>query len=162
MKNLTYKMTATMALAAGLLLNGCTDFSDDSSDTIDFFDGGSAGSSSLKVEKSESGFLVTWERSSGGYGEVIYTDDLDKTRGSGYPLTSNFGGTYTMPCTYASEDSQKVYYDCEPSNVSYHKYVTLVKGQTYYWLVSEGLDHQHGEVEAIMEYNDGSLTIRSY
>jgi hypothetical protein len=148
----------TGVLAAGvLLLSGCTDLVD----AIDEGYGGSggAGSSSISVSKTIGGFVVTWEKPSDGYSEVIYTDDLSLERGRGYPLTANFAGSYRMPCEISTQDEYEMRLRCFPSNVSYTKSVRLTKGVNYMWLVSEGLDHVHGEVEATMLYDGNSLII---
>lgn len=176
MKN---SIITTMALAAAVLLfSGCTggtDIKESNYGPIRTADGGdhissgsgagtdmtdySAASSALRVEKSTTGFIVTWKKENSGYSEVIYTDDLDRVRGRGYPLTSNSKGTFTMPCELSSEDDYEVRYRCYPSNVTYTKRVKLQKGVQYYWLVSDGFDHRHGEVEASMQYVDGQLVI---
>lgn len=169
--------TATLA-AAVLLFSGCTggtDIKESNYEPIRTADGGeyvspgsglgtemtdySAASSALRIEKTAAGFTVTWKKENSGYSEVIYTDELDKERGNGYPLTSNTKGTFTMPCEMSSEDAYEVRYRCYPSNVTYSKRVKLQKGVEYYWLVSDGVEHQHGEVEASMQYVDGQLVI---
>ena len=162
----TTKVTTAMALLAGLLLNGCGAGSSSNSD-YDFLDGMGTGNpgvsnSTVSVKPKSDGFVVTWKRKKGGYGEVIYTDDLEKKRGNGYPLTSNSSGTFTLTCNFSSEGYDSVYYRCKPSNVSYTKSLSLRKGVTYYWLASEGLNHEHGEVAAVMEYNDGKLSIQKH
>lgn len=173
MKN---SMITTTVLAAGVLLfNGCTggtDIKEGNYEPIRTADGGShvssgsgegtdysVASSALKVKKTTKGFTVTWKKENSGYSEVIYSDDLDRTRGRGYPLTSNSKGTFTMPCELSSEDDYEVRYRCYPSNVTYTKRVRLQKGVQYFWLVSDGFDHVHGEVETSMQYVDGQLII---
>ena len=106
------------------------------------------------------GFLVFWTKKAGSYGEVIYTDSTSKSRGNGYPLTANYTGTYTMPCTMTSSNSSSASFSCKPSNVSFSRGVTLKTGVQYKWLVNYGFDHEKGEVEAIMEYHgDGTITV---
>jgi hypothetical protein len=103
--------------------------------------------------------VLTWEKPSDGYAEVIYTDDLSLVRGRGYPLTANYAGSYRMPCEITTQDNYEMSLTCSPSNVTYTKHVRLTKGVSYMWLVSEGLDHVHGEVEATMLYDGSSLII---
>jgi hypothetical protein len=117
---------------------------------------------SLKVipANGNTGFAVFWTKRAGSYGEVIYTDDLSKPRGNGYPLTANYTGVYIMPCTMRYRDAQGASFSCRPSNVSYSKTVRLETGKEYKWLVNYGFDHTHGEVEATMQYNgDGTITV---
>jgi hypothetical protein len=90
---------------------------------------------------------------------VIYTDDLSKTRGNGYPLTSNNSGDYTLTCNQTSADNTQISFSCKPSNVTYNNKVSFDAGVEYKWLVSEGINHEHQEVEFTMTYQDGELII---
>jgi hypothetical protein len=162
-------ITASVLLLGSVLFSGCSmsDYGEEDvgSSSYDYDDGGSTTSSSLSVKKSYNGFDIVWNKNNSGYSEVIYTDDLDRTRGRGYPLTSNSKGKFTMPCEYKYEDSDEsynsaVYYTCYPSNVTYKVGIKLVKGVEYKWLVSDGYDHTHGEVEFTMSYtSSGGLVI---
>jgi len=162
MKTLKTLTKTTLAIAAAsLLFTGCS--VDGSSTGYDGATGASGGSSSssdtMSVTKTGEGFLVAWTKRSGTYGEVIYTDDLDKKRGVSYPLTANADGVYFMPCTMVSSDASGAQYSCKPSNVSYAKSVYLKAGVSYNWLVSTGFDHVHGEVEATTLYSGGDLIV---
>jgi hypothetical protein len=152
----------TGVLAAGvLLLSGCTDITDTIESSSTYSSGSSVGtgSSSVSISQTVDGFVLTWEKPSDGYAEVIYTDDLSLVRGRGYPLTANYAGSYRMPCEITAQDNYEMSLTCSPSNVTYTKHVRLTKGVSYMWLVSEGLDHVHGEVEATMLYDGSSLII---
>jgi len=106
------------------------------------------------------GFVLFWTKKAGSYGEVIYTDDLNKKRGNGYPLTSNSTGVMTMPCTMVSYTTSGANFSCKPSNVSYSKSIYLKTGVQYKWLVNYGFSHEQGEVQKTMEYlGDGSITV---
>jgi hypothetical protein len=160
-----WKTTLTLALGT-LLFTGCelsdTGTEDLGTTSFDSSGGSSSMNDSLSVvpANGNTGFLVVWTKRAGGYGEVIYTDDLSKPRGNGYPLTANYTGTYSMPCTMSSHDASSASFTCKPSNVSYSKGVTLRTGVPYKWLVNYGFDHTKGEVEAVMEYQgDGTITV---
>ena len=152
----------TMAMTSLFLMNGC-DLSD-TSDTEVYSsnysdDAGSSLSSKLSVSQMTNGFTINWDKENDGYSEVIYTDDLSKDRGDGYPLTANYKGNYTLSCEVSTQESTYISYSCKPSNVTYTKKVQFEEGKEYMWLVSDGLDHQHGEVEFTMIYQDGKLSI---
>jgi len=155
----TKLITTSILVAGAMLFSGCSLTDYDEVDTS--YDGGSTSSSSLDIDKLSNGFTITWHKNNGGYSEVIYTDDLDKERGIGYPLTSNTTGTFTMPCEFNKEDTyeDRVYYTCYPSNVTYSVSVKLQKNIEYKWLVSDGFEHTHGEVEFTMIYSDNELLI---
>jgi len=119
-----------------------------------------------KINNNE--FSLHWVKNEGGYGEVIYTDDLSKDRGNGYPFTSNSTGEDDMVCkngdgSYGyTETDTVIYYKCNRINITYNDYpskVRLEKGVEYKWLVSSGFNHVKGEVEATMIYRDGNLYI---
>jgi hypothetical protein len=155
------KMTIlTMTIASVFLMNGC-----DLEDTSDYdtyssdYDAGSTQSSKLSASQTSNGFIINWSKNNSGYSEVIYTDVLSKTRGNGYPLTTNSKGSYTLSCEVYDQDNTYISYSCKPSNVTYSKKVNFEKGKEYKWLVSDGTDHQHGEVEFTMIYQDGKLSI---
>jgi hypothetical protein len=161
----------TSILAAGvLLLNGCTGETDIKESNYAPINSGYTGSSStetdytaessaISIKITTDGFVLLWDKPSDGYSEVIYTDDLSLERGRGYPLTANYAGSYRMPCEISTQDEYEMRLRCFPSNVSYTKSVRLTKGVNYMWLVSEGLDHVHGEVEATMLHDGNSLII---
>ena len=160
MKNTILKTTIILALGA-TLFTGCSvdDFKES-----DPFNPSSVGSKndSLAVFKtlSPNGFSVLWVKKAGSYGEVIYTDDLSKKRGNGYPLTSNSTGAHNLKCTLMNSDADGATFSCKPSNVSYSKTVRLKTGVQYKWLVGYGFSHEHGEVEATMEYHgNGTITV---
>ncbi len=154
------KTTMVLTIAA-TLFTGCSveDMIEDTSEEIYTGSGSSSHNDTLSVVKTGEGFLVMWTKRASSYGEVIYTDSLSKERGNGYPLTANATGTYTMPCTMGGADSQGANFSCNPSNVSNSKSVYLKSGVEYKWLVGYGFDHEHGEVEATMEFSNGVLTI---
>jgi hypothetical protein len=161
----------TSILAAGvLLLNGCTGGTDIKESNFVPINSGYTGSSStetdyttessaISIEKMAEGFVLTWKKPADGYSEVIYSDDLNLARGRGYPLTANYAGNYSMPCEISHQDDYEMRLRCAPSNVSFTKGITLEKGVNYMWLVSDGISHEHGEVEATMLYNGESLII---
>lgn len=150
--------TSTLAIAAAAtLFTGCS--VDDSTYSPDLGGGSSSQTDTLSVVKTGEGFLVMWSKKAGSYGEVIYTDSLDKKRGVGYPLTANATGVYSMPCYEVTSATSGATYSCKPSNVSYRKTVSLKEGVSYKWLVSYGFGHEHGEVEATMQYSNGTLII---
>lgn len=149
--------TGLIVISLAVLFTGCTE---DDNGNNPFGGGGSSSHNDvLSVSKSGEDFLVTWTKKSSSYSEVIYTDDLDKKRGNGYPLTANYTGSYTMPCKFVSKDANGASYSCKPSNVSYSKSVYLKNNVQYKWLVGYGFSHEHGNVEAIVEYVGGVLTV---
>ena len=156
-------LKTTLATAMAILVTGCGG----GSDSVGSYGGGDNGSTStdsLKITKSSNSrdFVVKWNKNSGGYSEVIYTDDLNKERGNGYTATSNSTGTITMVCQERYSTAQEISYRCKPDNVTYSKSVTLKAGVEYKWLVnySDGVNFTKGEVAAIMTYNDGVLSIQ--
>ncbi len=158
-------VTAVLAVAAAVAVTGCGVGEDTSStSSFDLGDIGgttNVGADSLSIAKviSPKGFLVMWSKRSGGYGEVIYTDDLNKKRGNGYPLTANAKGVYSLKCEEVSSNSSGADYSCKASNVSYSRRVHLENGVEYKWLVNYGFEHTHGEVEATMTYRNGTLIV---
>ena len=152
-----------VAIAAAAAVSGCALEDNSSEEFAPEITGGSTnvGADSLSVAKliSPKGFLVLWNKRAGSYGEVIYTDDLNKPRGVGYPLTSNSTGMHKMVCEEVAADSQGAKYSCKPDNVTYSKTVYLKNGVRYMWLVNYGFDHTKGEVEATTTYRDGTLYV---
>ncbi|MDD2451109.1 MAG: hypothetical protein PHU67_04265 [Sulfurovum sp.] len=158
MKILT--QTTLVLAAASTLFTGCSLEEALVDESMEYDSGsGSTGSDKMTLSKTGEGFLVTWTKKSGTYGEVIYTDDLNKERGNGYPLTANADGTYMMPCTLVESDSEGARFSCAPSNVSNSKSVYLKTGVSYSWLVSTGFDHTHGEVGGSTLYSGGELIV---
>jgi len=170
MKRDIWKTAVVLGLSA-MLFSGCdalndTDLNEGSASYS--YAGGSGGSGessrndSLAVVKTidPDGFSVLWIKRASGYGEVIYTDDLSRKRGRGYPLTSNTTGSFSLKCEKGQYDDYGILFSCKPSNVTYTKRVYLEKGVEYKWLVSYGFDHEKGEVEATMTYiGNGEITI---
>ena len=156
MKRLTAIISSSLLAVA---LTGCG--KGGISDDYDF--GGNSGSyanDTLKViSQNGNDFTVKWTKASSDYGEVIYTDDLSKTRGDGYPFTANGTGDYYMPCEYRYEDSSAAYFKCHPDTVTYSVYVKLKKGKEYKWLVSTGFAHNHQPVAFKTKFENGTLTI---
>ena len=154
---------ALVAIAAAAAVSGCSLSDNSSEEFASEITGGSTnvGADSLSVAKlvSPKGFLVLWSKRAGSYGEVIYTDDLSKPRGDGYPLTSNTTGIHRMVCKEVAADSRGAKYSCKPDNVTFSKSVYLKNGVRYFWLVNYGLDHTKGEVEATTTYRDGTLYV---
>jgi hypothetical protein len=141
------------AVTAVFGVTGC-DLSDtDSSDTTSNF------SDRVRLERSADGFTIYWSKNDNDYAEIIYTDDLDKKRGNGYPLTANKAGEYTLVCSESSKSSDSVRYRCKASNVTYTKSITFKIDKSYMWLPSYGVEHTHGEIFATMRYDGESVTI---
>jgi len=159
MKHTIIKKTLAATLAM-TLFTGCVDGIEESTSYSSSSVGTKNDTLSIVKTITPKGFIVFWTKNAGSYGEVIYTDNLSKERGNGYPLTSNSTGVMTMPCTMVSSDSSGAKFSCEPSNVSYTKSIYLQTGVQYKWLVNYGFDHEKGEVEAVMTYQgDGSITV---
>ena len=164
MKNVLLK--TTLATAMALLVTGCGGGSDSIGSYGDYvnYDNSGTGTDTLAIAKTinPKGFVVLWDKKSSGYSEVIYTDDLNKKRGNGYTATSNTKGFHKMTCKEVYTDAEEASYKCKPDNVTYTKSVNLKAGVEYKWLVnySDGSSFTHGDVQAIMTYNDGELSIQ--
>jgi len=154
---LTTTTILAMALFTGCGGGGIGDIDDVINQDVE------VGADSLRVDPidSNTGFLVTWTKNSGGYGEVIYTDDLSKPRGDGHPMTSNSSGIVLMSCKQNSIDYSGVHFRCKLTNVTYGYNITLKPNVEYKWLVSYGTDHQHGSVANIVTVDDsGTVEVR--
>ena len=156
MKRLTTILASSVLAVA---LTGCG--GGGISDTYGYGSGsGSSANDTLKaIDQNGNDFTVKWTKRSSGYGEVIYTRDLSKTRGEGYPFTANGTGDYYMPCEYQYDDSDTAYYRCHPDTVTYAVSVGLKKGKEYKWLVSTGTEHSHQPVAFKTKFENGTLTI---
>jgi len=155
MKRLTAILASSVLAVA---LTGCG--GGDISDTYGYGSGsGSSANDKLTATPNGNDFTVKWTKASSGYGEVIYTDDLSKTRGDGYPFTANGTGDYYMPCEYLYDNSEKAYYKCYPDTVTYSVRVRFEKGKEYKWLVSTGTEHSHQAVAFKTKFENGTLTI---
>ena len=156
-------LKTTLALAlAGTLFTGCSVIDDTVNGLVEeaITDGdNSSHNDKLTVSKTSKGFLVTWTKTASDYGEVIFTDGTTGARGNGYPLTSNTTGIFSLNCESVEETKTSIRYDCAASNVSDNQSVSFVSNTAYQWLVSYGIEHEHGEVEAVTEYSDGLLTV---
>ena len=172
MKTTTIALQTTLALTAGIfLLNGCgmQDLTDEVTQGTSGYDaagngtygGSGGGSDSFTITQTQDGFVIDWVKKEDGYGEIIYTDDLSKPRGNGYPFTNDYAGTYTLTCEFTGVSSDNTYvgYSCGRPDVTYGTSVKLKKGVQYQWLLSQGIDHEHGETEYVMEYSGNTLTI---
>ena len=148
----------TLATAAmGLLFTGCS--VEDAVTQATSGVGSGSGRDDITLSKTADGFMINWNKNYSGYSEVIYTDGSSGDRGNGYPFTNNATGTYTMTCVERSSANSSVSYRCTRPDITATSSVTLEKGTEYQWLVSYGTDHEHGEVDATMEYSGGILII---
>jgi len=122
---------------------------------------GGSGSDTFSIAKSGDGFTINWSKEYSGYSEIIYMESgTTDPRGDGYPFTNNATGDYTMTCSLSGEDSRSVSYSCSRPDITLTSNVRLKKGVEYQWLVSYGTEHEHGDVEAIMEYTSAGLVIQ--
>ena len=146
-----------VVVAMGLLLTGCN-VEDVIADTGT--DGGSGSSrDDITLTKTANGFTINWTKNYSGYSEVIYTDGTRGDRGNGYPFTNNATGSYTMTCVQKTGYAPDASYQCTRPDITTTSSVNLKEGVEYQWLVSYGTEHEHGEVEALMSYVGGTLTI---
>lgn len=121
----------------------------------------SAGNDTISIVTNSQGkgFSISWNKNYSGYAEVIYTDSSTKERGNGYPFTNNATGAYTLSCVMSDEDTSSVSYSCTRPDITLVSNVRLQKNVDYQWLVSYGTDHEHGEVQAVMQYAGDTLII---
>jgi len=159
-------LKTTLAIAAvTVLFTGCSvedaisEASTSERSTSSTSSSDSTASDNITFSKTGEGFLITWTKNYESYAEIIYTDGTTGERGNGYPFTNNATGTYFLTCVQSSEDSSKVGYRCTRPDITATSSVILEKGVAYQWMGSYGFDHEHGEIEAIMEYTGGTLTI---
>jgi len=159
-------LKTTLAIAAATaLFTGCSvedainEASASEGSTSSANTGSATGSDNITLSKTGEGFLITWTKNYESYAEIIYTDGTTGKRGNGYPFTNNATGTFFLNCVQSSQDSNSVRYRCTRPDITATSSVNLKKGVQYQWMGSYGFDHEHGEVEAIMEYTGGMLTI---
>ena len=160
-----------MALAvASVLFSGCSgeDIVGDVADNTvssGTSGGGSSSSTSSEIDsftivKTATGFDINWHKEYKGYSEIIYRDASNtKPRGNGYPFTNNYTGDYTLSCIQGDDSKPEVVYYCTRPDVTYGTKVRLTQGTQYQWLVSYGIEHEHGEVAYTMEYSEGMLIV---